>query len=163
MKPFGQIAPSTFHKSWPARLSVCALVAAASVPALFLGIPRAHAADVVKIGTPLALTGSLADEGKKQDVVWAMWLAKVNGIPRDGITILGVGGDAPAGAALEQGRIDALVTYDPLASELVRLGRAAYLYDMYQPAVAHRARRPLRSRSRSAHARCCSRVATAWP
>jgi len=38
----------------------------------------ANAADVIKIGAPLALTGSLADEGKKQDVVWKMWLDKVN-------------------------------------------------------------------------------------
>src|SRR5947209_634602 len=55
-----------------------ALIAAASMPAVAAGVSRAHAADVVKIGTPLALTGSLADEGKKQDVVWNMWLAKVN-------------------------------------------------------------------------------------
>ena len=40
--------------------------------------PPADAADVVKIGAPLALTGPLADEGKKQDVVWNMWLGKVN-------------------------------------------------------------------------------------
>jgi branched-chain amino acid transport system substrate-binding protein len=55
-----------------------ALMAAATVPALVFAIPRAHAADVIKIGAPLALTGALADEGKKQDVVWAMWLDKVN-------------------------------------------------------------------------------------
>jgi len=55
-----------------------AFTAAASLPALVVGIPRAHAADVIKIGAPLALTGALADEGKKQDVVWAMWLDKVN-------------------------------------------------------------------------------------
>jgi branched-chain amino acid transport system substrate-binding protein len=39
----------------------------------------ANAADVIKIGAPLALTGSIADEARKQDVVWKMWLAKVNG------------------------------------------------------------------------------------
>src|SRR5215471_157038 len=38
----------------------------------------ASAADVIKIGAPLALTGPLADEAKKQDVVWKMWLEKVN-------------------------------------------------------------------------------------
>jgi branched-chain amino acid transport system substrate-binding protein len=57
---------------------IAALTAAASLPALVVGIPPAHAADVIKIGAPLALTGALADEGKKQDVVWAMWLDKVN-------------------------------------------------------------------------------------
>ena len=52
--------------------------AAASFAALgALPLP-ANAADVIKIGAPLALTGSLADEGKKQDVVWKMWLDKVN-------------------------------------------------------------------------------------
>ncbi len=35
-------------------------------------------ADVLKIGAPLALTGGLADEGKKQAAVWKMWLDKVN-------------------------------------------------------------------------------------
>ncbi|MSP31413.1 MAG: ABC transporter substrate-binding protein [Pseudolabrys sp.] len=38
----------------------------------------ASAQDVIKIGAPLALTGGLADEGKKQEAVWNMWLAKVN-------------------------------------------------------------------------------------
>jgi len=55
-----------------------AAAAAAGFAALgALPLP-ANAADVIKIGAPLALTGSLADEGKKQDVVWKMWLDKVN-------------------------------------------------------------------------------------
>ena len=33
---------------------------------------------VLKIGAPLALTGALADEGKKQENVWKLWLDKVN-------------------------------------------------------------------------------------
>ena len=45
--------------------------------ALGAGRPSAKAADI-KIGAPLALTGSLADEAKKQQVVWKMWLDKVN-------------------------------------------------------------------------------------
>jgi len=52
--------------------------AAASFAAIgTLPLPT-NAADVIKIGAPLALTGALADEGKKQDVVWKMWLDKVN-------------------------------------------------------------------------------------
>ncbi len=35
-------------------------------------------ADVIKIGAPLALTGSLADEGKKQALAFDMWLQRVN-------------------------------------------------------------------------------------
>ena len=50
----------------------------AGVAAISLS-PAAKAADVIKIGAPLALTGAIADEARKQDVVWKMWLAKVNG------------------------------------------------------------------------------------
>ncbi len=52
--------------------------AVALAAALGSAAPAAHAADVVKIGAPVALTGGLADEGKKTDVVWSMWLDKVN-------------------------------------------------------------------------------------
>jgi len=38
----------------------------------------AAAQDVVRIGAPLALTGALADEGHKQEVVYQMWLDKVS-------------------------------------------------------------------------------------
>ncbi len=53
-------------------ISTCGFIAIA------VSICNAKADDVVKIGAPLALTGPLADEGKKQDLVWNMWLAKVN-------------------------------------------------------------------------------------
>src|SRR6516162_11936676 len=59
-------------------MSVRIIAAAAGMAAFSFAAPAANAADVIKIGAPLALTGSLADEGKKQDVVWNMWLAKVN-------------------------------------------------------------------------------------
>ena len=36
------------------------------------------AQDVIKIGAPLALTGGLADEGKKQQIAYDMWLKRVN-------------------------------------------------------------------------------------
>ncbi len=49
---------------------------------LFLGLTTwtctAQAADVVKIGAPLALTGTLADEGKKQALAYDLWLTRVN-------------------------------------------------------------------------------------
>ncbi len=50
--------------------------AAAIMFAMFL--TNARAADVIKIGAPLALTGPLSDEAKKQATVWDMWLRKVN-------------------------------------------------------------------------------------
>lgn len=46
------------------------LAAALNSPAL--------AQETIKIGAPLALTGGLADEGHKQDVVWKMWVEKIN-------------------------------------------------------------------------------------
>lgn len=38
----------------------------------------AQAEDFIKIGTPLALTGGLAEEGKKQKIAYDMWLRRVN-------------------------------------------------------------------------------------
>ncbi|VFR26923.1 Putative branched-chain amino acid transporter substrate-binding protein [plant metagenome] len=38
----------------------------------------AQAQSVIKIGAPLALTGGLADEGKKQQVAYDMWARRVN-------------------------------------------------------------------------------------
>ncbi len=38
----------------------------------------ALAQDVIRIGAPLALTGGLADEGKKQQLAYDMWLQRVN-------------------------------------------------------------------------------------
>ena len=55
-----------------------ALVLAAGIAVMGISAPDARAADVVKIGAPLALTGPLADEAKKQNVIWKMWLAKAN-------------------------------------------------------------------------------------
>lgn len=54
------------------------VMTAAAVATVAVSMSAANAADVIKIGAPLALTGPLADEGKKQDIVWNMWLAKVN-------------------------------------------------------------------------------------
>jgi branched-chain amino acid transport system substrate-binding protein len=59
-------------------MSARIIVAAAGIAAVGFTAPAASAADVIKIGAPLALTGPLADEGKKQDIVWNMWLDKVN-------------------------------------------------------------------------------------
>ena len=42
-------------------------------------VPEARAdGHVLKIGMPLAMTGGLADEGKKQIDVWKLWLDKIN-------------------------------------------------------------------------------------
>lgn len=62
-------------KSTTARYPGVTILAASL--AFGLATPIAKAADI-KIGAPLALTGPLADEAKKQQVVWKMWLDKVN-------------------------------------------------------------------------------------
>lgn len=40
--------------------------------------PAAFAQDMIKIGAPLALTGGLADSGKKQKLGFELWLKRVN-------------------------------------------------------------------------------------
>ena len=56
-------------------LKALALAGAATAA---LGLAAAPVADVIKIGAPLALTGGLADEGKKQKIAYDMWLERVN-------------------------------------------------------------------------------------
>lgn len=59
------------RRNGPKALAALAMTTAFFSPAL--------AEDVtLKIGAPLALTGGLADEGHKQELVWSMWLEKVN-------------------------------------------------------------------------------------
>ena len=41
-------------------------------------VAGAAQAQTIKIGAPLALTGGLADEGKKQQIAYDMWLKRVN-------------------------------------------------------------------------------------
>src|SRR5712675_2160383 len=55
-----------------------AMILAAGIAVMGISAPAARAADAIKFGAPLALTGPLADEAKKQNVIWKMWLAKVN-------------------------------------------------------------------------------------
>jgi branched-chain amino acid transport system substrate-binding protein len=57
-----------------AKLTVSATVLAS---AFLAGPAMADEDGVLKIGAPLALTGGLADEGKKQEGVWQLWLDKV--------------------------------------------------------------------------------------
>jgi branched-chain amino acid transport system substrate-binding protein len=63
-------------RSIPSRFS-SAFILAAGVAAGALSAPAAQAADI-KIGAPLALTGAVSDEAKKQEVTFKMWLNKVN-------------------------------------------------------------------------------------
>jgi branched-chain amino acid transport system substrate-binding protein len=59
------------------RLAPLAAMAALAAGAASIAMP-ALAQDVIRIGAPLALTGGLADEGKKQQIAYDMWLQRVN-------------------------------------------------------------------------------------
>jgi branched-chain amino acid transport system substrate-binding protein len=60
-------------KAW--RSSFGRLAAALVCGALAAGVAQAQ---TIKIGAPLALTGGLADEGKKQAIAYDMWLKRIN-------------------------------------------------------------------------------------
>ena len=66
-----------FTKEFLRKASVVALAAAFGTA--LAGAKAAEAADgVIKIGTPLALTGALADEGAKQAAAYELWLERIN-------------------------------------------------------------------------------------
>ena len=52
-------------------------ILAAGLAVAAVATPAAKAQDI-KLGAPLALTGPLADEARKQQVVWKMWVERVN-------------------------------------------------------------------------------------
>ncbi len=54
------------------------LTLASTVVAAGLSMTPASAQDVIKIGAPVALTGALADSGKKQKLGFDLWLERVN-------------------------------------------------------------------------------------
>jgi branched-chain amino acid transport system substrate-binding protein len=64
-----------FGKSWKTALGAATAIGLVSSAAI---APALAADGVLRIGAPLALTGGLADEGKKQEAVWQLWLDKVN-------------------------------------------------------------------------------------
>lgn len=64
------------HTKFTRRMALA--VASAGAAAFVFGATAASAQGVIKIGTPLALTGGLADEGKKQKIAYDMWLKRVN-------------------------------------------------------------------------------------
>ena len=65
-------------EEWKKRFVIAAGICAVGAAALLGPSGMAVAAEVIKIGTPLALTGGLADEGRKQQIAYDMWLTRVN-------------------------------------------------------------------------------------
>jgi branched-chain amino acid transport system substrate-binding protein len=58
--------------------TACKIMSMVVLSASLLGSNTMLGAQTIKIGTPLALTGGLADEGKKQVIAYDMWLNRVN-------------------------------------------------------------------------------------
>ncbi|MCC5812252.1 MAG: amino acid ABC transporter substrate-binding protein [Ectothiorhodospiraceae bacterium] len=69
---------STFGQRCNAGLLQGVGLAAAALALLVAAVPMAAAQETIRIGAPLALTGGLADEGMKQQLVYRMWAEKVN-------------------------------------------------------------------------------------
>ena len=61
----------------PACISNIGKIAVAALFGAAMAAAPVHA-QTIKIGAPLALTGGLADEGKKQQIAYDMWLKRVN-------------------------------------------------------------------------------------
>ena len=61
----------------PGMRRALATIAAAYAAGAFLSA-SALGAEVVRIGAPLALSGGLADEGKKQQAAYLLWLERIN-------------------------------------------------------------------------------------
>jgi hypothetical protein len=61
-------------------MSLCRqrLILSASLVIAFAVASAQAMAETLRIGAPLALTGGLADEGRKQQVAYDMWLRRVN-------------------------------------------------------------------------------------
>jgi branched-chain amino acid transport system substrate-binding protein len=60
------------------KQTACKIMSMVVLSASLLGSNTMLGAQTIKIGTPLALTGGLADEGKKQVIAYDMWLSRVN-------------------------------------------------------------------------------------
>jgi branched-chain amino acid transport system substrate-binding protein len=85
------------------RRSFSTLLTAVALAVLASAAVTASAQEVIKIGAPLALTGGLADEGKKQQIAYDMWQKRVNA----------AGGIAVGGKKLKV----ELITYDYQSDE----------------------------------------------
>jgi len=69
------------------RFAVAVIIAAGLIGTML--VSSSQASDrMIRIGAPLALTGGLADEGKKQAIAYDMWLQRVNAA--GGINVGGV-------------------------------------------------------------------------
>jgi NitT/TauT family transport system substrate-binding protein len=79
-------------------------------------------------------TIGITSVGSATDVL-AHWIAHRNGVARDDIKTVGVGGGATVMAALQSGQVDVVFALDPYATLLLRSGRAVAIADMFSAKV----------------------------
>jgi branched-chain amino acid transport system substrate-binding protein len=76
--PIETFRREVLHMLFHRRLVLSSMLAAGLAAGISFAPATAQAQDVIKIGTPLALSGGLAEEGKKQKIAYDMWLRRVN-------------------------------------------------------------------------------------
>lgn len=98
------------------------------VPGIVFGV-RAGLADRVKSGADLkGLKVGVTTPGSSTDMIARYWIKKSGLTDRD-VPILSVGSGAPGMTALENGTVDVLGYYDPVATLMARKGSTKILLD----------------------------------
>lgn len=111
----------------------------------FMGVPGitllVRAADKAKYKTFADLKGKsigITSPGSATHVL-AIWMAKVAGMTKDDIKVIGVGGGSTMIAALQGGRVEAAFGNDPFVTQMIKAGTAVPLVDLFIPAQARKA------------------------
>ena len=111
----------------------------------FMGVPGItlliRAADKAKYKTYADLKGKtvgITSPGSATHVL-AIWMAKVAGMSKDDIKVIGVGGGSTMVAALQGGRVEAAFGNDPFVTQMMKAGTAVPLVDLFVPAQSRRA------------------------
>ncbi|SFB36530.1 NitT/TauT family transport system substrate-binding protein [Collimonas sp. OK607] len=98
------------------------------VPGITLEV-RADLADKVKSGKDLkGLRLGITTPGSSTDMI-ARYYVKKSGLAESDVKIIGVGSGAPGMVALTAKNVDALFSYDPVSTQLLRKGEAKLLFD----------------------------------
>lgn len=86
-----------------------------------------------KYANPAALKGKtigITSVGSATDVI-AHWIGHRNGLKKDEIHTVGVGGGATVMAAIQSGQVEVALANDPYATLLIRQGRAVPVAELY--------------------------------
>jgi NitT/TauT family transport system substrate-binding protein len=75
-------------------------------------------------------TIGITSVGSATDVI-AKWIAHRNGLSKDDVKTVGVGGGATSMAGLQSGQVDVVLAVDPYATLMIKQGRAVPLGELY--------------------------------